>query len=59
VEESIRSGNVKQQSLPHIKSFLQAVYQNPYFGEAGAQAHDCIELIQQYQEKYKAVSVLN
>lgn len=53
VEESIKSGIVKQQSLPHIKSFLKAIGKNAYFGDAVSQAHDCIELISEYEDKYK------
>ena len=53
VEESIKSGNVRKESLPHIKSFLKRICDNPYFGDAVSQAQNCIELITQYQEKYK------
>ena len=53
VEESIKSGIVKQQSLPHIKSFLRAISRNAYFGDAVSQAHDCIKLIAEYEEKHK------
>ena len=53
VEESIRSGNVKRESLPHIKSFLRAICGNAYFGDAVSQAHDCIKLIQEYEYKHK------
>ncbi len=49
VEESIKSGFVKQQSLPHIKSFLKAISKNPYFGDAVSQAHECLQLIQQHE----------
>lgn len=59
VEESIRSGYVKKESLPHIKSFLQCVGQNPYFGDAVIQANDCITLIKQYEEKHKLTLVPN
>lgn len=59
VEESIRSGNVKQEALPHIKSFLKAICSNAYFGDAVSQAHDCIKLIQEYEEKNKEASFLN
>lgn len=55
VEESIKTGNVKQQSLPHIKNFLKRICDNPYFGDAGTQAFDCIDLIQQYEDKYKLI----
>ncbi len=57
VEESIRSGNVKKESLPHIKSFLRVIGKNAYFGDAVSQAHDCIELIQAYEEKHKIVTI--
>lgn len=53
IEESIKSGFVKQESLPHIKYFLYKVCKNPYFGDAVSQAQDCIKLITQYEKKYK------
>jgi hypothetical protein len=53
VEESIKSGIVKQQSLPHIKSFLKAICQNPYFGEAILQAKEVIYLISEFESKNK------
>ncbi len=53
VEESIKSGNVKRESLPHIKSFLKVISKNAYFGDAVSQAHDCISLIQEYEETHK------
>ncbi len=48
VEESIKSGFVKQQALPHIKNFLQSIENNAYFGEASEQAQECIYLIDIY-----------
>lgn len=59
VEESIRSGNVKKESLPHIKSFLHAICGNAYFGDAVSQAHDCIKLIQNYENKYQQTYFFN
>jgi hypothetical protein len=59
IEESIKNGAVKQQSLPHIKNFLISITVNPYFGDATSQADDCIQLIRQYEEKYQTVSTLN
>lgn len=53
VEESIKSGIVKQQSLPHIKSFLRSIGNNAYFGDAVSQAEDCIKLIVGFEEKHK------
>lgn len=49
VEQSITSGYVKRESLPHIKAFLKAIVRNPYFGDAGSQANDCILLIENYE----------
>jgi hypothetical protein len=57
VEESIKSGIVKQQSLPHIKSFLHSIGKNAYFGDAVSQAHDCIQLISEYEGKHKIVFI--
>lgn len=59
VEESIKSGIVKQQSLPHIKSFLKSICQNPYFGDAISQAQDVIYLISEFEIKNKDVSSFN
>lgn len=53
VEESIRSGNVKKESLPRIKFFLRKICGNAYFGDAVSQAQDCIRLIQDYEEVNK------
>ncbi len=55
VEESIKSGNVKRESLPFIKSFLKTISQNPYFGDAVSQAYDCIKLIKAYEAENKIV----
>lgn len=54
VDESIRTGHVKKESLPHIKAFLKCISQNPYFGDAGTQALDCLSLLRDYEEKNKA-----
>lgn len=59
VDESIKSGNVKRESLPHIKSFLYSICRNAYFGDAVSQAQDCIRLIQDYEEEHKLASVTN
>lgn len=50
VEESIKIGHVKPQSLPHIKHFLLKICENAYFGEAIDQAQECVFLIENYQE---------
>jgi hypothetical protein len=57
VEESIKSGIVKKESLPHIKNFLQRICDNAYFGDAVAQADECIELIKTYEDKHKLIAV--
>ncbi len=59
VEESIKSGAVKQESLPHIKYFLRKICDNAYFGDAVAQAQDCIRLIQDYEERHQVRRVSN
>jgi len=59
VEEAITSGMIKQEAIPHIKYFLQRIISNPYFGEASAQAKDCMKLIMHFEEKYKLYSKSN
>lgn len=59
IEESITSGVVKRESLPHIKHFLQSICRNAYFGDAVSQAHDCITLIVEYEFRNKTNSILN
>lgn len=59
VEESIKNGVIHNASLSLIKSFLSKICDNPYFGDAGSQANDCIKLIQQYEEIHKIKSVSN
>jgi len=53
IEESIKYGYVKQESLVPIKYFLIAISNNPYFGDAGSQATDCIQIIREYESKNK------
>lgn len=55
IDESIKTGYVKKESLPLIKNFLRRVSENPYFGDAVVQADDCIELIRQYEMKHNIV----
>lgn len=59
VEESIKSGMVRKESLPLIENFLHSICQNAYFGDAVSQAQDCIELIREYKEKYGIRSAAN
>lgn len=53
IDESIKNGFVKPESLSHIKNFLLTIGKNPYFGDAVTQAHDCTELILEFEEKNK------
>lgn len=53
IEEAIKSGNIKKESLPHIKAFLSRICENYCFGDASSQAQDCIELINQYEDRNK------
>ena len=53
VEESIRTGKVKPESLPRVKYFLQRICGNAYFGDAVSQAQDCLLLIEQYEEQHQ------
>lgn len=57
IEESIKNGSVKKESLLHIKSFLKAITNNPYFGEASQQAEECIWLINDYCLINKKISL--
>lgn len=51
LEESIKLGYIKIESLPYIKHFLKSISNNPYFGDAVDQAHECIFKIKEYEEK--------
>jgi hypothetical protein len=51
VEEAIRNGAVNKGALPHIKNFLDKICKNVYFGDAIAQAQDCINIINLFLEK--------
>jgi hypothetical protein len=51
VEEAIKTGSVQRISLPHIKHFLKSIVNNVYFGDASAQAQECINLINLYLEQ--------
>lgn len=51
IDESIKSGNVKRESLPHIKFFLEQIIKNSYFGDAVLQAEECIFMIRKFQDE--------
>ena len=53
VEESVKNNLVKQESLPHVKYFLEKICNNQYFGDAAEQAEDCLVLICAFEEKFK------
>lgn len=57
VDQAIQAKYVKRESLPHIKSFLRSICQNPYFGDAVDQAQDCIFLIEDHEQQHKALSI--
>lgn len=57
IEESIKSGIVKLESLPHIKNFLQRIMENAYFGDATFQAEECIAIIEAYESEHKLISI--
>lgn len=52
VEESIKSGLVKVESLPHIKQFLSHICENSYFGDASEQAYECFSLIEIFEHDH-------
>jgi hypothetical protein len=49
IDDALKTQAVSASSLPHIKSFLQQVQRNPYFGDAVAQAQEAIWLIEEWQ----------
>jgi len=53
VAQAIETRYVKRESLPHIKSFLRSIIDNPYFGDAVFQAKECLYLIDFYCESNK------
>jgi hypothetical protein len=57
VDQAIQAKYVKRESLPHVKSFLRSICQNPYFGDAVDQAQDCIFLIEEYEQQHKPVNI--
>jgi hypothetical protein len=59
VEEAVKAGAVKQESLPDIKIFLDKICDNPYFGDANLQAKNCLYLIDLFLEKNKINRALN
>lgn len=49
IDEAVRKGIVKVESLPHIKDFLNSICDNAYFGDAVDQANECIALIDHFE----------
>lgn len=49
VEQSIKSGKVKSEAMPHIKQFLSYICENSYFGEASEQAFQCYLMIEEFE----------
>lgn len=54
LEQSIKSGKINKQYIPHIRSFLTAIKSNPLFGEAGHMAADVIGLIDAHDRTQKS-----
>jgi hypothetical protein len=52
IQDAIKTRVVSAAALPHIKSFLQQVIRNPYFGDAVDQASDCIRMIEGWQTSH-------
>lgn len=50
IDQTIKNGCIKIESLPYIKMFLKQIIKNPYFGDAATQAEDCLFLIDIYCE---------
>jgi hypothetical protein len=61
ITEAIETNSIKQEALPHIKSFLQRIVSNGLFGEACLLAQDCLNEIAVWELKHqsKVVSTLN
>jgi len=49
IDEAVKKGIVKVESLPHIKDFLNSICDNAYFGDAVDQANECIALIDHFE----------
>lgn len=49
VEDSVKNGTIKVQSLPHIKQFLNQIRQNVYLGDASDQAEELMAMIELFE----------
>lgn len=49
VDDALKTGTVKVNSLPLVKNFLKVVRDNPLFGDAADQADECVALIEIYE----------
>jgi len=60
IDEAIKNGIVKMESLPHIKDFLNHICDNVYFGDAADQANECIALIEHFEMRtLRSVNIMN
>lgn len=59
VEDSIKDGRVKLESLPHIKDFLFSICEVAYFGDAAEIANTSIFLIEEYELNNIGSFILN
>lgn len=51
VDYCISTSKIKESNLPHIRSFLNKISSNPYFGDAVSQANSVIKYIDEYIDK--------
>lgn len=58
IEDCIKLGYIKTESLLPIKNFLVAITKNPYFGDAVSQASDCIQIIREYESSCKQKTMM-
>lgn len=59
IEDAIKSGFVKYQSLPHIKQFLKSINNNPLFGDASQIAADLVIEISCYEQQNNKINQIN
>lgn len=59
VEEAVNSGMIKAQVLPLIRSFLQSICANCFFGDACDQAYSAIMMLDDYTMKYPQLFIGN
>lgn len=58
IEDSIKKGHLKKESLSFIKNFLHKICENCWFGDAAEQANTCIFLIEDFEIKNDVTNVI-